>query len=398
MEEPKLKVSGVEIQHPVFVDDMLGIGSAGMIEAMEPKMKFLEDTKKFTYNTGEGKSEIMEIEVNKRNKKEKPTIKVKKGAIGYTEKYKYLGDLYDKTGKNMSKVKHKMGKASFIASEVKQAGSYGEVGKADTDVRMLLMESMVKPTLLSSTETWVNIRREEIESINRGHYQVLRKVFEQRENTPYYGILAETGYWPYSYIVVYKKLMYLHLLLNSEENRIARKIIVNQKNGEELKKNWYNEINYWLQKLELKEEESKITTMLKSEWKKVVKERIFEAVKEEVTEKLQTTKLRFVEDIGKKEYVRECRMEEVKEIMKIRLNMTELKPNFGGKYRDRLCPACQEEDETTEHVVQCQVYKSLLGHRLNCDKPMKELMKDTVWLKEAINVYRLIEETREWLL
>ena len=151
MEEPKLKVSGVEIQHPVFVDDMLGIGSAGMIEAMEPKMKFLEDTKKFTYNTGEGKSEIMEIEVNKRSKQEKPTIKVKKGTIGYTEKYKYLGDLYDKTGKNMSKVQHKMGKASFIASEVKQAGSYGEVGKADTDVRMLLMESMVKPTLLSST-------------------------------------------------------------------------------------------------------------------------------------------------------------------------------------------------------------------------------------------------------
>ena len=209
MEEPKLKVSGVEIQHPVFVDDMLGIGSAGMIEAMEPKMKFLEDTKKFTYNTGEGKSEIMEIEVNKRSKQEKPTIKVKKGTIGYTEKYKYLGDLYDKTGKNMSKVQHKMGKASFIASEVKQAGSYGEVGKADTDVRMLLMESMVKPTLLSSTETWVNIRKEEIESINRGHYLVLRKVFEQRENTPYYGILAETGYWPYSYVVVYKKLMYL---------------------------------------------------------------------------------------------------------------------------------------------------------------------------------------------
>ena len=76
---------------------------------------------------------------------------------------------------------------------------------------------------------------------------------------------------------------------------------MNQKNGEELKKNWYNEVNYWLQKLELKMEESEITAMLKSEWKSVVKQRISKAVEEEVTEKLQTTKLRFVEDIEKKD-------------------------------------------------------------------------------------------------
>ena len=84
LEEPKLVVSGVEIQHPVFVDDMLGIGSAPMIERMEPKMRFLEDTKKFTYNTDEGKSEIMEIQINPKRKEERPIVKVKKGTIGYT--------------------------------------------------------------------------------------------------------------------------------------------------------------------------------------------------------------------------------------------------------------------------------------------------------------------------
>ena len=97
-------------------------------------------------------------------------------------------------------------------------------------------------------------------------------------------------------------------------------------------------------------------------------------------------------------YVKECRMEEVKEIMKIRLNMTELKPNFCGKYRDRICSACEKEDETTEHVIQCQEYKRLLGHELNCDEPIKELMNNTAWLREAAKVYRRIEETRQWLV
>ena len=193
-------------------------------------------------------------------------------------------------------------------------------------------------------------------------------------------------------------MMYLHLLLNSDEKRIARRIILNQKHGEDSKKNWYNEVNYWIEELGLKLEESEITTMLKSEWKKVVKERISKKVREEVTEKLKTTKLRFIEDTERKDYVRECRMEEVKEIMKIRLNMTELKPNFCGKYRDRICSACEKEDETTEHVIQCQEYKRLLGHELNCDKPIKELMNNTAWLREAAKVYRRIEETRQWLV
>jgi hypothetical protein len=207
LDEPRLRVSGVEVRHPVFVDDMAGIGSAQMIQNIEPKMRFLENTKKCTYNTEKGKSEIMKIEINPKSKEDKPVVEVRKGVIGYTEKYKYLGDMYDKTGKNMSKIEKKMEKASFIAAEVKREESYSEVGKADTEVRLLLMETMVKPTLLCNTEAWVNIRKEEMRRINQGHYLVLRKVFEQRENTPYYGILAETGYWPYSYVVIYKKLM-----------------------------------------------------------------------------------------------------------------------------------------------------------------------------------------------
>ena len=57
-----------------------------------------------------------------------------------------------------------------------------------------------------------------------------------------------------------------------------------------------------------------------------------------------------------------------------------------------------EEEETTEHVIQCSVYKRLVGHNLKCDEPVKDLMNDTGWLREAVKVYELIEETRKWLL
>ena len=95
----------------------------------------------------------MEIKLSrgKPTENSKPKVTVSKGEIGYTETYKCLGDKYDKTGRNMSKIERKMEKASFIAAEVKRKGSYTMVGKADTDVRLLLLEQVVKPTLLFNT-------------------------------------------------------------------------------------------------------------------------------------------------------------------------------------------------------------------------------------------------------
>ena len=83
-----------------------------------------------------------------------------------------------------SRLVKKMEKVLFIAAEVKREGSYGKVGPADTAVRLLLAEVVVKPTLLFNTETWVNITDQELKAIDRGHYQVLRKIFEQREKNP----------------------------------------------------------------------------------------------------------------------------------------------------------------------------------------------------------------------
>ena len=100
--------------------------------------------------------------------------------------------------------------------------------------------------------------------------------------------------------------MALHHLLHSDEKRIAKRIVVNQINGEGSKINWYSEVNYWLVKLDLKTEEERIMETLKSEWKKVVKEKVEMAVREEVKEKLTMKKLRFSKDTERKEYLKEC--------------------------------------------------------------------------------------------
>ena len=83
-----------------------------------------------------------------------PTLRTNRGKIGYTNKYKCLGD--DQTGRNISKIEKKMEKIKYITGEVRRYGSYREVGKADTQARIFLMETLIEQALLFNTETWVN--------------------------------------------------------------------------------------------------------------------------------------------------------------------------------------------------------------------------------------------------
>ena len=400
-EEP-LIVSGTEIKHPVYVDDMIGLGTASMIEKMEPKMRYLEESKKYVFNNEKGKTEIMQVKLNNRKKDQvqKPVVEVKKGEIGYTDSYKCLGDQYDQTGRNLSKIKKKMSKANFIAAEVKRQGRYENVGSADTSVRTFLLDTVVAQTLLFNTKTWVNMTKEEKKAVDKEHYMILRKIFEQKQNTPYAGILLETGLWPYSIVIVYLRLMYFHNLMHSDEKRTTKKMILNQMAGEGKGKSWYSEgVEPWIVKLDLKDLEENIGDVKKSEWKRKVKEGLRSCVEKELMNKKEDmTKLRFTQSFEKQSYIKDCPMAKVKKIMKLKLNMVDLKANFKGKYRDVLCPACGVEEETTEHVLTCEEYKKLTGHTLKKPSNWMEKMNDTEWLLEACEVYEQIEEVRSWLV
>ena len=54
-------------------------------------------------------------------------------------------------------------------------------------------------------------------------------------------IIAETGIWPYTDIITYKKLMFLHHLIHSEPGRICRQIVVIQQE-KQLEATWYGEL------------------------------------------------------------------------------------------------------------------------------------------------------------
>ena len=258
---------------------------------------------------------------------------------------------------------------------------------------------VVKPTLLCNTETWIGVGEKEEKEVKKHHYEILRKCFEQKHGTAYYGIIADTGIWPYKYTIIYKRLMLCHRIIHSGENRIIRRLILNQKESDEV--TWYSGVEEWMERLGLTKEVKEIMKIKKSKWKKTIKEGIQKIIEKDVLQKAEdTTKMRFITKFEKQDYISTYNMAMVKDIMRIRLNMVEVGENFRGRNTDTVqdgvswCLACGKEPETTEHVIECEKYRDLTGHNVNVTE---NCFADKEWLAHATKAYKRIEETREIL-
>ena len=231
---------------------------------------------------------------NSKEVEKKAKIEVRKGEIGETKEYKCLGDFYDKMGNNEIKIKKKMERAKFMAFETKRRGAYTTVGSANMAVQLLLLDMTVKSTLLSNTETWCEITKKEEEMITSYHHQILCIIFGQPRSTPYYGIVGETGIWPYKFVVVYKKLMFLHHVIHSSDERIAKLMVQRQQQmmREEKNNTWYAELYHKVKPMNIDIQIKEVEKKKKSSWKSEVKEKICQEIEKELQEQArQKTKL-----------------------------------------------------------------------------------------------------------
>ena len=291
-----------------------------------------------------------------------------------------------------------MEKAKFMAFETKRRGAYTTVGRANMSVQLLLLDMTVKSTLLSNTETWCEITKKEEDMITSYHHEILCIIFGQPRSTPYYGIIGETGIWPYKYVVVYKKLMFLHHLIHSSDDRIAKMVVLKQQQMmmEEKKNNtWFAELYHRVAPMKIDIKIEVVEKKKKSSWKKELKKKLGEEIEREIQELAkQKTKLRFLKEkpFEREDYVETCHAEMVGKIMSIRLNMVDCRANYKNNSADVKCVVC-DEIETTEHLLECQYYETILG-TINMAKGDRK-MNSTEWLIKAARRMDFIQEIRK---
>jgi hypothetical protein len=160
--------------------------------------------------------------------------------------------------------------------------------------------------------------------------------------------------WKMEERLMYRKIMLFHNIVHSDDSRLAKKIIEEQEKNDE-KGTWYADVCRQLKMLEIDPE--MIKESLKSTLKKKVKEQIRKRMARTIkTFQRTSTKMRFINcgEFEIKDYITNgCGFDALK-TLKTRLNMHEIYGNYKGNYElSRLCPHCQTEDDTTEHLLMC---------------------------------------------
>ena len=362
----------------------MAAGSSSIVEKIGKNLSRMEKEKKYTFNNGNGKSHWMIIKTG-REKEEEIEIIVEKGKIDRTKEYKYLGNWLTEKGNIERQLDEIRSKTKGMIAEVKRIGSEGKTGRMSTEVQLLMYERTVLPAMIYNLEVWTNWRKSDWEQLERIQNDALKEILQLPKGTAGWGLRKELGLWPLKERIVYKKLMMYQQMMNATTERLCTKVVKEQKRMK-YEKCWYSELEEDAKTygVDLEQVEEK----KKSEWKKMVKERINGEVERKTKEsEIAGKKQRHQKGnkFERQEYLKEVGIRKASEMIRTRLEMWDIGRNMG---KDWKCKC--GEDETIEHIMTCQRMKERYGSEMEImdveNAKKEELGKVTEW------VIRYIEE------
>ena len=259
----------------------------------------------------------------------------------------------------------------------------------DACTRLMFFEACIIPSLLHQIETWWPLlKKGELKQLERIQGKILRNLLQLSKTTPYWGILHETGTWTVKWRLVYKVIMLFHNIMVGDEDRLAKEVL-EQQLSERYEESFASRVLVESAALGI----GGITELTKSELKKKVKEAIQEKMEAEITAEVAiSTKLRFVTEpisLERADYLNEMDGDDAVEVLKTRLNMIDIHDNYKNDIKkQRRCPHCKENKDTTEHFVTCP----LIGGKEENEKIL--FSKDAECWWNIMNTVRTNKEKR----
>ena len=201
----------------------------------------------------------------------------------------------------------------------------------------------------------------------------LKRIFNVPISASYIGLIMETGTWPANQRIQYSVMMLYHNIMNSDHQRVVRKIIAEQAKS--------NHNNTMISKVKQIAEEiglkiKNVENMSRSKWKKQVKEKIGKSIGERTKHEMANkTKARtIVQDKWKRnKYFQECDSDTIKDVIKIRLHMWQVNQNYKRDNTDTKCLFCQKSEDTTENVLECEKAKKFTLSKENNKEEWEEI-------------------------
>ena len=207
------------------------------------------------------------------------------------------------------------GKIGGIIREGKKMCCSSRIGKAEIEAKRLVYEVLAETSVYYNIEAWTNLRVSDVQMIKTLQAKILKGLFGLPKTTPYWGLIHELGVMPIISRVTYKKLMLYHNIVNSDDSRVAKKLVLEQERRG-IVECWFGEVKREAKEIGIKLGREQVQGKPKSAWKREVKEKVGESVKKKLPEqKKESKKLRFLELEGHLTYLNEVHNDDARQII-----------------------------------------------------------------------------------
>ena len=201
---------------------------------------------------------------------------------------KYLGDVLQNSGKNTINIQERIKRGFGSVNQICQLLDDLCLGSYHFECANIFRNSMLLSTLLSNSDAWYNVTSKEIAELESVDEMFLRKVLSAHSKTSLELLYLETGNIPIRFILISKRLGFLHYILNEEEDTLIQKFFSAQ-NEYPAKGDWVVTVKQDLTDLDINLSFDQIKNTSKQAFKDIVKEKIKSSAFNMLT-KLQQTK------------------------------------------------------------------------------------------------------------
>ena len=168
------------------------------------------------------------------------------------EEAKYLGDIICTNGTNRKTVEDRKSKGFGAANKIISILEETCFGPYYFECAIILRNSLLINGILTNVEAWYGLAASEIEILESVDLFLFRRIFEMSSSCPKEMFFLETGCLPISSIIVVRRLLFLHSILQEDPNSLIHRFFKSQLSNP-VKGDWVLEVKKNLQDLEIKE-------------------------------------------------------------------------------------------------------------------------------------------------
>jgi hypothetical protein len=142
-----------------------------------------------------------------------------------SEKEKYLGDIISHNGSNVKNIASRKAKGIGAGNKIMDYLEETIFGPFYFEVVFILRNSMFLNSILTNSEAWYGLSLTEIEQLQQVDEMLFIKILEVRQSCPKEMLYLDTGCTPIRYIIMLRKIMFLHYILNEDEESLIFRVL-----------------------------------------------------------------------------------------------------------------------------------------------------------------------------